>query len=22
MCNENGWAYEEHTVTTQDGYIL
>jgi len=22
MCNENGWAYEEYTVTTEDGYIL
>jgi hypothetical protein len=22
ICNENGWAYEEYTVTTVDGYIL
>jgi pimeloyl-ACP methyl ester carboxylesterase len=22
MCNENGWDFEEHTVTTEDGYIL
>lgn len=22
LCNEYGFAYEEHTVTTEDGYIL
>ena len=22
ICTENGWQYEEHTVTTEDGYIL
>ena len=22
ICAENGFAYEEHTVTTEDGYIL
>lgn len=22
ICNENGWAYEEYEVTTEDNYIL